>query len=180
MQPALGQQPLERAVRLVGLGDHEQPGGVAVETMHDPRAPRLAAIGADVRESLRERPGAVAASRVHDDAGRLVDDQQVLVLVGDRERRGRSFRGRRGVRGLDLDPLAGAHRVALRPRPPVDQHAARVDQALGAGAGAERLSEERVQARPGRVLRDLELDPHDVTRVAGGPRARTRARSPRT
>ena len=44
-------------------------------------------------QGLHERALAVPARRVHDHAGRLVDDQQVLVLVGDGVRRGRAAAG---------------------------------------------------------------------------------------
>ena len=79
---------LQRAVHGLGAGDDEQAGGVAVQPVHDARRAR--------RPRRRRRmpasacasvPVAVPARRVHDDAGGLVDDEQVLVLVGDRVRR---------------------------------------------------------------------------------------------
>ena len=73
---------LQRRVRLLGARDDEQPGGVAVEAVDDAGALGVAAGGA-VREQLRERVLAMALGGMHDDAGRLVDDEQVLVLVGD-------------------------------------------------------------------------------------------------
>ena len=94
-QLARGEQRLQRAVDLVRSGDHEQPRGVAVEAVHDPGAVGLVAPGGGSRQRLRERPVPVAAGRMHDDPGRLVDDQQVLVLVGDRERHRRTSAPRR-------------------------------------------------------------------------------------
>ena len=60
-----------------------------------PRRPRPAG------QRLGERALAVAAAGVHDEARRLVDDEQVVVLVGDRDvdRRDRGGRGRRRLAG---------------------------------------------------------------------------------
>ena len=77
---------LERAMDGVVLGDDQQPRGVAVKPMDDSGTPRLLAAGAAPGQRLRERAGPVTARRMDDDAGGLVDDQQVLVLVGHRER----------------------------------------------------------------------------------------------
>ena len=78
---------------LLGARDDEQTGGVAVEAVHDAGALGVAAgggggsgrRGGTLDEQLGERVLAVALGWVHDDAGGLVDDEQVLVLVGDRE-----------------------------------------------------------------------------------------------
>ena len=74
----------------------------------------------------------VAPRRVHHHARRLVDHEQVLVLVGDREgHRGRRSVGLPQVRGFDVHDLPGRNRMALGPDRAVDVHAAGVDQALG-------------------------------------------------
>ena len=86
-QPPARQHRLQRAVDLVVLGDDQQPRGVAIEPMDDPRPRRLLATGGPPLERLRERSHPVTARRMHDHAGRLVDHQQVLVLVGDAELR---------------------------------------------------------------------------------------------
>ena len=73
--------------------DDEQAGGVAVEPVHDPgprgvpagRRRRALARGDSGASMLGERVLAVAARGVHDEARALVDHEQVLVLVGDRE-----------------------------------------------------------------------------------------------
>ena len=57
---------LQRAVRVLGLGDDQQARGVAVEAVHDPRALGLRAAGRAPGQRLRERAGAVAARRVDD------------------------------------------------------------------------------------------------------------------
>src|SRR6185437_4302403 len=80
----------ESAMRLIGLGDDHQPARILVEAMHDagPRHP------ADAREALAamgdqridESSLPVAGAGVHDEAGRLVDHDQRVVLVEDVER----------------------------------------------------------------------------------------------
>ena len=54
-----------------------------------PARQRLLAAGGPALERLGKRPGPVPARGMHDDPGGLVDHQQVLVLVGDGERRRR-------------------------------------------------------------------------------------------
>ena len=84
-QLAPAQEPLQASVRLVRAGDHEEPGCVAVEPVDDPGAVALLPALDRVREqAVDERAGAVPRRRVHDDAGRLVHDEQVLVLVATR------------------------------------------------------------------------------------------------
>jgi hypothetical protein len=136
---------LERGVDVLRARDDQQPGGVAVEPVHDPGAPRGPAGDAAALQRLGERAGLVAARRVHDDAGRLVDDEQVLVLPGHGVRRlWRLHRGRRDRLG-DLDQLAPAQRVALRPLLPVDAHTAVVDQPLRGRPRAGVLGQEDVE-----------------------------------
>src|SRR5665213_660178 len=64
--------------------------------MHDP-GPALFPTGGKRSQQLRERSLTVPAGGMHDQTGRLVDDQQVVVLVGDRKERrigqGESLRG---------------------------------------------------------------------------------------
>jgi hypothetical protein len=92
------QRALKPRVGELRARDDEQPGGIAVEAVDDAGALRVAAgrLGRSgrrrgaLREQLGERVLAVALGGVDDDSGGLVDDEQVLVLVGDRE----------GLRGL--------------------------------------------------------------------------------
>jgi hypothetical protein len=54
--------------------------------VHDPRPlSLLPALDRAAEEAVDECPAGVAGGRVHDDARRLVDDQEVLVLIGDPE-----------------------------------------------------------------------------------------------
>ena len=85
----------DRGLRGVGPGDHQQPARIAVEAMDDARpldagdaAPGLAV--AVRQERVDERAARMTGRRVDDEPGRLVDDQQVLVLVDDPQRRSRA------------------------------------------------------------------------------------------
>ena len=189
-QPPRGEHLLELSVHVIAAGDHEQAGRVAVESVDDPRPRGLLAPAGRSRQRLGERAGPVPARRVDHDPGRLVDHEQVLVLIGDRERRRLQHRGRRRLLAeLDDDPLARGDGVALGPQVPVDLDEPRFDQRLGACARAERLGEEPVEPRPRGRDRDLQLDHSTPGHLASittglaapaGPPARTAARSPRT
>jgi hypothetical protein len=74
----------------------------------------------------------MAARRVNDDASRLVDDQQVAILVGDRERRLRSIiRRRRIVVKIDAKQLTTAQKIGFARGTAVDRDSALLDPALG-------------------------------------------------
>ncbi len=68
----------------LGPGDDEQSRGVLVETVDDARSVGVAARGL-AGQGLGERSLLVAPAGVHDEPRRLVDDQQLLVLVDDRD-----------------------------------------------------------------------------------------------
>ena len=106
---------LEPRVRLLGAGDDEQAGGVAVEPVDDPGPVVVAAGRVELEQPVHERSRRVAGARVNDEAGGLVDDEEVLVLPDDVEihRLGRERTARRGQ--LDDDVLPALEPVALRP-----------------------------------------------------------------
>ena len=122
-------QSLETPVRLGRARDHHDARGVAVEAVHDPRPLRLVAARDRVAEqAVDERPRRVAGGRMHDEAGRLVHDEEVLVLVHDSELHRLRFElALRLLRRLELDPLAAGEAVALRARHAGDEHAARFE-----------------------------------------------------
>jgi hypothetical protein len=152
--PPRRERRLEAPVRRLALRHDEEPRGVAVEPVDDARPPRLPARGTARGQGLRQRRAAVPAGRVHDHAGWLVDDQQVLVLVGDRERRRRVGDIDLGLRRRgDRDRLAAAEPVVLARGRPVERDGAGFDPPLRLRAGAEALGEEPVEARAGRLRR---------------------------
>ena len=76
----------ERGLRAVLPGHHQQPARVAVKAMDDPGpldAGDPAVLGATgpPEQGVDHRPRCVARRRMHDEAGGLVDDQQVVILV---------------------------------------------------------------------------------------------------
>src|SRR5262249_42234305 len=97
--PELAGESFERGDR---ARDQQHPRGVAVEAMDDARALRIPHAG-DRREAVQERVNDRATtctgSRMHDDARRLVDRDDRVVLVEDGERQ-----------GLGLDPRARRER----------------------------------------------------------------------
>ena len=72
-------------MRVLGAGDDEQAGGVAIEAVDDPRPLVVTAGRVELEQPVDERPGRIARPRVNDEAGRLVDDEEVLVLPDDVE-----------------------------------------------------------------------------------------------
>ena len=77
----------ERTVGAVVLGDHHQPGGVLVEAVDDAGAPHPTdagkALPAMGDQRVDERAGAVSRGGMDDETARLVDDDDVVVLVDD-------------------------------------------------------------------------------------------------
>ena len=153
-------QLLEKLVGLFRAGDDEQAGGVSVEPVDDPRPILLSARRA-ADEAVDERAAPVAGSRMDDDPGRLVDHEQMLVLVGNPEidlfalERLRRFRWQ-----LHLELLAALESMALRAGAPVYAHQTGRQQALGRGARADlrQLGEEPVEAAARRLLRNARVE----------------------
>ena len=124
----------ELLVRRVVLGDDHQARRAAVEPMDDAR-PLLAADAAQVvdmvEQGVDERAARVARGRVHDHAGRLVHDDQVVVLVDDRQRERFGLRRRVDrLRHVDADLLPGLERAVGLGRASVDLDVAVLDEAL--------------------------------------------------
>ena len=137
----------EAAVRLLGARDDHQARRVAVEAVDDPGPARLSA-GDGAGEQVDERSARPARARMDDEAGRLVDDGEVLVLPGDRRQRACRLRLRGGLLGCGkLDALAAFEPVALRARPPVDERPV-VDRPRGGRPRAEVGGEEEVEPVP--------------------------------
>ena len=80
-----------------------------------------------------------------DDAGGLVDHEQVLVLVGDRELAPAAPAASASGAAVDATRLAAASDVALGPRRAVDAHEPGVDQPLRRRARAGALGQEDVE-----------------------------------
>ena len=109
-----------------------------------------------------------------DDAGGLVDDQQVLVLVGDPEvhllrlQRGRNFR-----RQLDLELLTALQAVALRSHAPSTRTAPDASRRSAAerepisGSSARNRSRRSPAASSGTRVRNVWNRPRPLVRALG-------------
>jgi hypothetical protein len=134
-QRSAADEPLQPLVRLLRARDDEQAGRVPVEAMDDARPVLLPARRTRRGESLGERAASVTGCGMDDHAGWLVDDEEVVVRVGDRQIRIRNGRLRdRGRRRLDLDLLPAREPVALAAGSPVHEDGPSFEQPLGRGA----------------------------------------------
>ena len=153
-------EPLKPAVRLGGPRDDHQPGCVAVEPVDDAGALLLPAGGGIQREqSVDEGARRVPRRRVHDQPSGLVDDEEVLVLVGDPEvhRLGLERAFRQAGR-LEGDLLSARQPVALRASRAVHQDRAAAEQPFGDGPRADlgKPGEEAVEPLARRRVRDAQ------------------------
>ena len=144
-------------MREIGLGDEEHAGCVAVEAVHD-AGTKLAAdsrqIAHVVEQGVDERARTVSRRGVHDEPRRLVDRDQVLVLVEDRQRDLLGLdRDGPGLRDLDLDLLAGPRpgETASRRRPRPAPRPPRSASGSGTATGPSRRR--RGKGRAGRPRR---------------------------
>ena len=81
---------------------------------------------------MHERAARMARRGMHDEPGRLVNDQQVLVFVGDPQVALLGLeRDGHGLRRVDLERLAAGEPVALGSRLTVQANGAGREQALG-------------------------------------------------
>ena len=108
------------------------------------------------RSAFTTVPRRAPGRRMHDHAGRLVDGEEMRVLVEDDQRQGLGFDagGLRRWHG-DGDPLTRAHRVRGLARHAVDGDVTAVDQALRPRPRPE-LGEgrqEAIESHAGRIRR---------------------------
>ena len=114
--------------------------------MHDPGTERIADgrdLGIAREQAVHERARRMTRTRVHDETGRLGDDDDVGVFVPHLDvdvRLGLRRRDRRRL-GEHVDDLTGAQLATLADGPPVDDDRARFQQRLhiaAAPAGQQR------------------------------------------
>ena len=112
-------------MRVLGPGDNEEPGCVAIEPMDDARPIGIISTSSTERQELpRERPRALACARVHRQPSGLVHDEQVLVLEQHRNCHRLRLQAFRSPRELDLDQRPRLESMALRASNAVDEHSA--------------------------------------------------------
>jgi hypothetical protein len=118
----------------------------------------------------------VASTGVHDDARRLVHDEQMLVVMGDPEHELRDRRPLRYRQGLERDLLPLLDPVALRAPLTVDRDRPGGQQPLGVGAGAELVErrEKAVEPRPRELSGNEDADDRRSPRRPAAGRRRPR------
>ena len=162
----VGELRRQAAMRAVVLGHDQQPARVLVEPVHDARPPHAADAGQAVAamgdERVDQRAALMPGGRMHDEPGRLVDDDEVVVLVDDRER----------------DRLA----PPARPAPPAARRARCALPAHALSAGS-RTTAPSTATRPSRIsacrrLRDRSRQARARTRSSRSARCRDASRPP--
>jgi hypothetical protein len=152
--------------------------------MHDPRpVTLLPSRGPQLEQPVDERAVTVAGRGMHDDAGRLVHHEQVLVLVGDPQLDVLwNELGRLRLGKLDLDRLSALQPPAFDGRLAAEPNGSRGDQALGGTARPDlgQFGEETVEPRPGGGFRDFGAKRRSPAAVAAaGAEARAAPRAGR-
>ncbi len=163
---ALHRAPRELAheigLRCQRLRHDEQAGGVLVEAMDDAGARDPRERGRVVKQRVGERAVAVAGPGVDDDAGRLVDDDDCVVLVHDPESdRLRCIRvANRRERRAEDDPLAAPDLALHVGARRIDGDAPRAHPRLEPAAGMfrEQARERAVEPQAGQLGGNGPLD----------------------
>ncbi len=146
----------------LGLGHDQEAAGIFVQAMHDARASDTGELRRVVQQRVGKRAVAVAGSRMNDQPGRLVDDEDCFVLMHDlqRQRLRRKKSGGGFGQRVHQDPLAAADLAARIRGRTGKQHAAGVYP--GPDAAARMLGQE---------LRESAVQPHARTLGGYGQRA---------
>ena len=146
------------------------------------RLGRVAA-GEVADQPVDERSRRVARRRVHDDPRRLVDHEQVLVLVGDPQRNvlANDLAARR-LRKLELELFPALQPAALGSALAVQRRRPAFDQALGRAAGADlrQSGEKPVEPLAGGLGGDDEPQKRGRREVSPSSSARNRIPTPIT
>ena len=161
---ARGELARERPVRRIVLGDDQQPGRAAVEPVHDAgaeHAPDPGQVAHPGEQRVDERAARGTRTGVDDQAGRLVHDDDRLVLVhhAQRDVLGRELR-RGGGGDHDAARWPGLHARRSARRGRVEPHVARRDQRLQTGARerGQPSREPRVEPQAGVFGPDHQLE----------------------
>src|SRR5271165_268214 len=181
----IGEEIGEASMSGVGLGDDQKAGRVLVEPMDDSRtfdpADAREAPSAMMDERIDQRAPRVAGRRMNDETGRLVDHNEMLVLIDDVERQVLAEQRRLlGFRRLEGDSHAYGepHRRIARDRA-VDPNFALLDQRFESGARernapfrrrAAEVSVEPLSRARSVHLEDLRSGRRSQRRAAGGLR----------
>ena len=169
----------ESRVGLLGAGDDEQTRRISIQTVDDSRPLGVTACDAATQKRVDQRACRVSGSGMDDETGGLVDDEQMIVLVGDPKLDHLLFQGCVGEAARVDDHLFPAREpVALGENHAVHEHRTPVDQPLGGRARAElrERGQEAVEPLARRALRDATgLGGHAAGAVYGPRRTGRRA-----
>ncbi len=157
----IAKRPLERRIGPLALGHHHDPGRADVEAVHDtlpfgrPGRRDPVAQRGQPADDRRARP---PWAWMRGDADRLVDRDQVVVVVDHGQTRRRFGRAGAGIPGRrlgqrHLDPRAFVNLGRPGGHLAVDQHLTGIDEVGGSGPRqAEQPRQRDVQAQPGQAL----------------------------
>src|SRR5439155_9855860 len=151
-------------------------GGVAIEPVDDPGSLGRAS-GHAVEEAVDERPFGAPRPGVHHQTGRLVDDQEMVVLEGDAKLHGLLLERSGRRRWLERDLLPTPEAMAFRAGMPIDQDSALGHEPLGRGPGAHLLEagEEAVETLRGGFGGNADADQERTASPAARRRGRRSA-----
>ncbi len=131
---AILELPRQFLVRGIVLRDDHHAGRAAIEPVDDSRpqhAADAAEVGDVMQQRIDERAGGVTRAGMHDHARRLVDDDDVGILVKDLERHRLGFGGGRcGGGKIDGDAISRTHREVRARLARGDAHVTVFDQLL--------------------------------------------------
>lgn len=111
---------VELGLHLRFFGNHAQARRILVQAVHRVVRAMLAALFVVVRHGVGQRTLPHGCRRMHEQACGLVDDEEVVVLVGDRQRDGLG-RKRIDLRQVDADYVALIDKLRCRSNLAVDR-----------------------------------------------------------
>ena len=140
------QRAHQRGVRGQGFRDDEQAARVLVQTMDDAGARHVRELRRMMQQRIQQRAVPIAGARVDDEPGRLVHDEQRLVL-GDDGKGDRFGQKRRFLRQrFRIDHHAARRRAPAASAPPDGRPASRVRRRSTPGAGRAKIAATRARA----------------------------------
>ena len=149
-------------MRRLGLGNDHDAGRVLIQPVYQARPRKLRERGIVPQERILQSVARISGARVHDEAGRLIDDQHVGILVGQAQLDCLCLYRAFGLLLSHLDPDSGSRldQIAGSGALPAHQHGAFLNPALDSGTGMLRQQTRQcdIKARPGQFRRNFEID----------------------
>ena len=129
--------------------------------MHDAGSLRVPAGGSVREDTMDQRARSMPRGGMDDDTGRLVDDEQMLVLVDAAKSDVFRLEWSRSLGPVELDLFPTGETHALACRGTVHEHGTPLQQPLGRRSRADlgKTREKAVEPEPGRLARNLDSEP---------------------